>query len=123
MNRQTLAIDFDGVICVNGEVTPGFWEWAREADKQFELAVFSARSASPMGRREMMRWMRKEWHKTGRSFGMPPMSFPKHKPTPWLSIDDRAVTFKGDWSEMSVQALQSFRPWTQTGEHNGSQAA
>lgn len=37
------------------------------------------------------------------------ISFPKHKPPALLTIDDRAMTFKGEWP--SMQEIKSFRPW------------
>ncbi len=36
------------------------------------------------------------------------------KPPAVLTIDDRAVQFRGDWNDaaLSVDAIKAFRPWT-----------
>jgi hypothetical protein len=37
------------------------------------------------------------------------LRFPTEKPPAFLTIDDRAITFKGTWPEM--WQLESFKPW------------
>jgi hypothetical protein len=120
---QSLCIDFDGVIhsyekgwgngSIYGTVTHGFWEWAIEAEKHFKLIVYSTRSATPGGRSNMRRWLKKQWDKTQKEFGgdMPKLEFASKKPPVWLTIDDRAVCFTGDWSALSPEMIFAFKPW------------
>jgi hypothetical protein len=129
MNRQTLCIDFDGVIhsyekgwqdgAIYGHVTEGFWDWACEAVKAFDLVIYSSRSVRPSGRLAMRKWLQRQWEKSGHQGKMPPFAFSSTKPPAWLTIDDRAIQFKGDWSVLSVEAMQSFRPWTHKENHHG----
>jgi hypothetical protein len=126
--KPTLAIDFDGVIhsyergweggVIYGTVTPGFWTWADMAAERFELVVYSTRSADPVQLSAMRLWMANErtaYRKKHDLQGDDPLviGFASEKPKAWLTIDDRAITFKGDWSaaELEPRAMMQFRPW------------
>jgi hypothetical protein len=37
--------------------------------------------------------------------------FPRYKPSAFLTLDDRALTFTGQWP--SIAQLQAFKPWWQ----------
>jgi len=119
--KKTLSIDFDGVIhsyekgwqggLIYGTVTPGFWAWAEAAQQHFKLVIFSSRGGTPGGRTGMRRWLRDQWKREGHLGSMPKFEFASRKPTSWAIIDDRALTFKGDWSEFPPEMLLEFRPW------------
>lgn len=121
MNRQTLCIDFDGVIhsyengwqdgMIYGRVTDGFFKWAREMDEHFELVIYSSRSGTPGGRSKMRRWLAAQWLVTRQPGTMPNFKFASEKPPAWLTIDDRCICFEGDWSKFGLERLQTFRPW------------
>jgi hypothetical protein len=128
--KPILCLDFDGVIhdykegwkdgTIYGDVTPGFWTWALEAANYFELHVYSSRSVLDM--MSMYSWMRNKFadyvtHHNGvvqapswEAFGF---IFDKAKPPAFLTIDDRAITFQGDWSQLSPTNLRGFKPWNQ----------
>ena len=127
--KPTICIDFDGVIhsyergwqdgVIYGSVVPGFFEWVERVRYRFNLIVYSSRSKSDDGVMAMGLWLheqRNQWIKDGgqRDPGEPlTMEFAHEKPAAWLTIDDRAICFTGDWSaaELSADALRSFKPW------------
>lgn len=119
--KPKLCIDFDGVIhsyergweggVIYGNVVPGFFDWAAEAQGLFELCIYSSRSSSESGRLEMGAWLAERL----RERGGPPIRFTMcaEKPPAFLTIDDRALTFKGDWAhpDFAPEALAAFKPW------------
>ena len=125
--KPILCLDFDGVIHdyrrgwqdgeIYGNITPGFWEWAEKASEFFKLVIFSSRSVDPEAIAAMQFWLhiqRKKWRHAGH---MPDtdepleFEFSERKPPAFLTIDDRALTFKGDWSEFEPRLLRQFMPW------------
>jgi hypothetical protein len=136
--KPILCLDFDGVIhdyregwkdgTIYGNATPGFFEWALEARLHFKLVIYSSRSSSALGLASMHAWLDRQlsaWHDKRdcwiRADGnccylLSPdeFEFAHEKPPAFLTIDDRAVTFKGDWSEWSPDLLLKFKTWTQT---------
>lgn len=139
--KPILCIDFDGVIhsyergwqdgTIYGELTPGFAEWAERARKLFRLIVYSSRSKDPGGIDKMARWlaarMPDNWQCTDLPTEHMPVlrlldahraellmfHFASQKPAAFLTIDDRAVQFRGDWStpRMAPDTLRAFVPW------------
>jgi len=109
--RQTLCLDFDGVI---HSYTSG---WQGEAaipdppihgvDKAIELlrqryrvVVHSARSRTAAGRDAMQRWLTKH--------GIEVDEVCEHKPPATAYIDDRAICFRGNWDD-TMDAIREFR--------------
>ena len=39
------------------------------------------------------------------------IQWPKHKPPAHVTIDDRAMRFKGDWSWYGLDDIDGFQPW------------
>jgi len=127
--KPILCIDMDGVIhqyslgwqdgTLYDGVTPGFFEWAEQATKLFRLVIYSSRSKSEEGRDAMVAWLvgqRRKWREQGgihETDDALSFEFAQEKPPAWVTIDDRAVTFRGDWnaSELTPDALRSFKPW------------
>jgi hypothetical protein len=113
-----LCIDFDGVIhsyesgwkggAIYGTVTVGFWEWAERAKDYFTLTIYSSRSVTEDGILGMKAWMTREHPQRQ----LPPyFQFAHQKPPAFLTIDDRALTFMGDWGRFDPVALRDFKPW------------
>jgi len=133
MNRQTLCIDFDGVIHsyekgwqggeIYGRVTDGFWKWAQEVAPHFNLVIYSSRSKTAVGRLAMKQWLKKQWKASGNTGLMPKFTYAQEKPPAWLTIDDRAICFEGRWEWLRLEVLQSFRPWHDRRERDGTASA
>jgi hypothetical protein len=134
-NKPILCVDFDGVIhsytsgwkgadVIPDPPVPGALRWLWKATEWFEVQIYSTRSSDPAGVRAMRSWM------LGRcrdEFGLEhpmsifdrerspgneyPIGFPTDKPPAFLTIDDRAIQFDGDWSELDPADLLNFKPW------------
>lgn len=133
----TICVDFDGVIHsyergwqgdeIYGTVVPGFFEWLHDMKQQhqFKVVIYSSRSKKPEGRTAMFTWLCQQYYYWLRSRGkeggysggpIPVEDFVHEKPSAFLTIDDRAICFKGDWKaeELKPSNLGKFKPWTQT---------
>lgn len=125
---KVICVDFDGVIHsygkgwqggeIYGHVVPGFWEWAEDMlCAGFALAIYSSRSKTPEGVSAMRAWLiaKAEEHGGMASGVGERLLFAHEKPPAWLTIDDRAVRFDGNWGapELRPDAVDSFKPWTQ----------
>lgn len=118
--KPILCLDFDGVIhsyergwekgVIYGTVTRGFWEWLYKAQKLFSVVVYSSRSNSPDGPDEMRNWL---VDRAGDQYEalVHDLKFVHEKPAAFLTIDDRAVCFTGDWSRLDPAMLKQFKPW------------
>jgi hypothetical protein len=126
MRKRILCLDFDGVIHaytsgwqgaanIPDPPVPGAIEFLRAAVEHFSVAVFSSRSHQPGGIAAMQAWLA-EWA----ARELPPgadlafleqLVWPLEKPLAFVTLDDRALTFTGEWP--SLEALQAFRPWYQ----------
>ncbi len=133
MNKPILCLDFDGVLhsytsgwkgagAIPDPPTPGAMQWlvdAYEGDL-VRVAIFSSRSKSLRGRWAMQRWLRKHLIKQVEHQAGPHMdllyveilewiSWPWFKPPAMVTIDDRAITFTGEWP--AIETLLAFKPW------------
>ncbi len=131
MPRPIICIDFDGVIhsyekgwqdgVIYGRVLEGFFEWAELAKENFQLVVYSTRSSDQTKKLEMASWLREQyvnwlWQTSGKRPLLFPFLFSSEKPKAFLTIDDRALRFDGDWSAQHWHptALRKFKPWNQS---------
>jgi hypothetical protein len=124
--KPILCIDFDGVIhsyergwqdgTIYGNVTPGFFDWVREVKQHFRLVIYSSRSKTKLGIAEIKNWLEDQIHnayENPKPIYVGDFEFAHEKPAAFLTIDDRAITFNGDWSVLDVEFLRNFKPWTQ----------
>jgi hypothetical protein len=134
-NKPILCVDFDGVIhsyssgwkgptVIPDLPVPGALSWLWRATEWFDVQVYSTRSKEPEGREAMLKWMleysRQEFgdghpmatidHRRDPGFEYP-ITFAEDKPPAFLTIDDRAITFEGDWSDFNPADLLQFKPW------------
>lgn len=123
--RPLICIDFDGTISdyshgwiaadkIPDPPVPGAMAFLVEADRHFEIAIFSSRSHQG-GVAAMTKWLVK--HLTpvlgspyaAHKFVTERLSFPTQKPPAFLTIDDRAMCFAGKFP--SMHEIGSFKPW------------
>ena len=126
MNKPILCVDFDGVIhsyesgwqgadvVADGPV-PGAIDFLSRATDHFDVCIYSSRSSQPGGREAMggalARWI-KEWAETAPEGLTPPVvRMAAEKPAAFLTIDDRAVCFEGDFAALDPAKLAAFKPW------------
>lgn len=129
MHKPILCIDFDGVIhsyergwqdgLIYGEVVPGFFEWAEKAAVQFKLVVYSSRSKHPGMAERMREWLNdnyRNWFGENGKGTQVTFEFAHEKPAAFLTIDDRAIQFRGDWNAwwLDPNTLIDFKPWNAT---------
>lgn len=108
--RQTLLIDFDGVLHSytgwTGPIPTGPpIDKARAAllllSKTYRIVIFTTRPAE-----QTKDWLRR--------YGFPDLKVTNIKEPAHLIIDDRAITFPGTWSDELLSRITSFNPhWHQ----------
>lgn len=129
MSKPILCIDFDGVIhaysrgwqdgSIYDGLVPGFVPWAINANKYFSLHIYSSRSKSPDGPRQMREWMQsrlcEQLMPSEVEIFIDMFTFCHEKPAAFLTIDDRAIQFRGDWTAWWLQPAEliNFKAWTQ----------
>ena len=111
-NKLTLCIDFDGVLHwyrkgwqgienIYDEPVPGALEFVSEAQDHFNVVIYSSRAKDSRGLQAIKKWLiRHEF---------PHLEITVEKPPAFLSIDDRAIQFKGQF--WKPKELLDFKPW------------
>jgi hypothetical protein len=123
--KPILCLDFDGVIhsyasgwkgiaTIPDPPVPGAIEFIERSQADFTVAIYSTRSRSLRGRFAMKRWIERWVHeKLGHGFEaddvLVSIRWPWFKPSAFLTIDDRAITFTGEWPD--PVGLLNFQPW------------
>lgn len=113
-SKPILCLDFDGVCHIytrdwkGAEIipdppVPGLHAFLIRALDHFRVCIFSSRSHQPGGLEAMVAWF------DVYGMGHLPIEFPTHKPPAFLTIDDRAITFTGEWPD--PKTLLDFKPW------------
>jgi hypothetical protein len=135
VSKPILCLDFDGVLhsytsgWIEHDFIPdppvaGAMEFLAEAIKHFDVKIFSSRSQKKYdgGKRAMITWIR-YWAKLQLPNYAPDFAcnavlnalcfnadaWPREKPPAFLTIDDRALTFTGEWP--MIEDLLAFKPW------------
>jgi hypothetical protein len=121
--RKTLCVDFDGVIhsyrsgwksptIVDDEPVDGALEFLYDALLVFRVCIFSSRSASEAGIGAMKGWLERYAKEKGWDGGREwwlEIEWPRSKPSAFVSLDDRAITFNGVFPP--VHDLVMFQTW------------
>lgn len=130
MSKPILCVDFDGVIhsytspwtdvtAISDPPVPGALRWLWRAIEWFDVRIYSSRSKDLGGRIAMYNWMvahsadefGHDHPMAANKMGDYPITFADEKPAAFLTIDDRALTFEGDWNELDAADLLNFKPW------------
>lgn len=126
MGKPILCLDFDGVChmytsgwkgadVIPDDYVPGLFEFLEQAAPIFDIQIYSSRSNQPGGIEAMQFWFadqRRKWREAGGGEGFTEIvqiSFPTEKPAAFITLDDRAMRFTGDWPD--VGSLREFKPW------------
>lgn len=134
MPKPILCLDFDGVMhsytsgwqgadVIPDPPVPGMVEFLERALEYFDVQVFSSRSHQPGGTTAMQAWLNMhvlrhfdcEFHEgasqdSDRAYAiLRAVTFATVKPSAFISIDDRTLTFNGEWPD--PMALRLFKPW------------
>lgn len=124
--KPILSLDFDGVChqylsgwqgadVISDDYVEGLFEFLESVKDKFDVQIYSSRTHQKGGKEAMMAWFiaqRKLWRSRG---GMHvedtplQISFPDCKPSAFITLDDRALTFDGTWP--NVDTLKNFKPW------------
>jgi len=121
MPKTILAVDFDGVLhsyasgwkgpdVILDPPFPGAIEWLHLMTQHFRVEIFSSRSGMQGGIPAMVAWIN-QWavKVTGDANWTSEIIYPTVKPPAKVTLDDRALTFTGQWP--TVQEIKDFQPW------------
>ena len=125
MTKPILLVDFDGVIHsyesgwisareIPDPPVPGALEWLEQCCQYFDVQIYSSRSIAPGGIEAMAAWFQQHIGDKTQELGRPlviDLQFPTAKPPAFLTIDDRAIQFEGDFSFVDPKDLLHFKPW------------
>lgn len=137
-NKPILCVDFDGVVhsytsgwkgatIIPDPPTAGALRWLWKATEWFDVQIYSSRSKDPEAVAAMHKWFMEhslqefpgEDHPmhggTMEDIADYPITFAYEKPAAFLTIDDRAICFEGDWSELEPADMLNFKPWNKRG--------
>lgn len=131
MNKPILCVDFDGVVhsytsgwkgagIITDPPVPGALKWLAKAAEHWDVQIYSSRSSQPGGVEAMAAWLAIWSNNEGVRLTL---SFPEQKPAAFLTIDDRAVCFDGDWSALDPAHLLNFKPWNKRQPLSASKAS
>lgn len=130
MAKPILVLDFDGVIhsyqtgwagptIISDPPVDGALEFIIDASQYFTIAIYSSRTKELGGVSAMYEWLKDYWIEYG--YGEPgkwaifnAIQWPEQKPAAFLTIDDRAIQFNGQWPV--PKDLLEFKPWNKGGK-------
>lgn len=118
--KKTIVVDFDGVLhwyrkgwqdgVIYDEPVPGSIAFLvmllTDGAEEFEVCIYSSRSKDAEGVAAMRAWLKEH--------GLDPdllfqITFPMQKPAAWITIDDRAFHFRGNFP--TAEYMVNFKAW------------
>jgi hypothetical protein len=128
VSKPILCVDFDGVVHsytsgwkgasnIPDPPVPGAMAWLLKASQHFSVVIYSSRSKDPEAIAAMRMWLtyhaRAALSETEAEALLDAVTFASEKPSAFLTIDDRAICFDGNWDALDPAALLKFKPWNQ----------
>ena len=116
MSKQTIILDFDGVIhsyssgwqgspeIINDPPVDNVREAIQELRKDYRVVVLSSRSHQEGGIPAMKKWLKK--------YNIEVDDVVRNKVPATVYVDDRAINFDGVWDKHMIDRIKEFRPWT-----------
>lgn len=145
-SRYIVCLDFDGVLhsytsgwqgvsTISDPPVPGAIEYLEKliVDPEIRICIYSSRSKEPEGIIAMKEWLKAHItaaiiegntnipdsmaEEVAKKLIKMNLEFPETKPSAFITIDDRALTFNGDFNsaQYSPEKLKSFKPWNKKG--------
>ena len=126
MGRPILCVDWDGVVhsytsgwqgadIISDPIVPGAIAFLLGALQHFDVCIYSSRSSQKGGVPAMKAYLKREagqcWYESPAGPGLEDIRFPADKPAAFLTIDDRAICFDGNWAALDPATLLAFKPW------------
>lgn len=118
--KKIILLDFDGVIhsyksgwkgagVIPDPPVDGAIEFIRTLinDKDYEVCIYSSRSKQEGGIDAMINWLKEN---ALTNLELLEIRFPKQKPAAFITVDDRAICFDGDFSTLKDK-IDNFIPW------------
>lgn len=131
MSKLIICLDFDGVL---NSYKSG-WKGARNIPdppvpgalgfmasclaEGWDVVIHSSRARYWGGIAAMRNWLKKHsgmlYYDTPGDPGLENVRFVRWKPSAFITIDDRALTFTGTWP--NLKELKGFKPWNKLEKH------
>lgn len=130
-SKPILCLDFDGVIhsyesgwkgadVIPDPPVPGAMAFILDASVHFRVVIYSSRSHQDGGIAAMSEWLKehmlREHPGSYARQALAEIDWPTHKPSAMVTLDDRALTFSGEWP--AIADLRDFRPWNKRARRN-----
>lgn len=133
--NKIICLDYYGCLnttsknthCCNllDKITEGFFEWLHKVGRHYKINIYIAGNINVSGRNKMKTWLAAQfanWINENELSDtiiedlaniVEEIDFVKVKPIDCLFIDNKALTFNGDWSEYTKETIDGFVPWNQ----------
>jgi hypothetical protein len=123
--KPILSLDFDGVCHkytspwttateIHDEPVDGLYDFLKRAHKVFRIQIYSTRSETAEGRNAMREWLFDNRPVDLNDSYLDAIEFPDSKPKAFVGLDDRVLTFEGEWP--AIELLRSWKPWNKRGK-------
>jgi hypothetical protein len=119
-DQKTIAIDFDGVI---NSFSSG-WRGSTKTDAPVagaadaigellasgnKIVIYSSRAATPEGLETIKKYL---GYIADNNVNIDEIDITDKKPIAHVYVDDRAISFNGDWQD-TLKQIEEFKPWTE----------